>query len=81
MQEKFPKASLLCQYGDDQTGSLPVFSTDAKILNKTDKKQLKSKNQIKNNNKKQKQKHKKERKRKKQKQKKQIYIYIYIYIY
>ena len=53
------------KYGENQTKSLPVFNIDAKILSRTDKKQL-SKNQVKNSNNKKK---KKKRKWKKKKQK------------
>ena len=63
------------KYGENQTKSLPVSNIDAKILSRTDKKQL-SKNQVKNNNK------KKKRKRKKKKQKnktKNIYFFDHNY--
>ena len=63
------------KYGENQTKSLPVSNIDAKILSRTDKKQL-SKNQVKNNNKK-----KKERgKRKNKKTKQKIYIFLTINI-
>ena len=53
------------KYGENQTKSLPVFNIDAKILSRTDKKQL-SKNQVKNSNNNN---NKKKRKWKKKKQK------------
>ena len=53
------------KYGENQAKSLPVFNIDAKILSRTDKKQL-SKNQVKNSNNNN---NKKKRKWKKKKQK------------
>ena len=61
------------KYGENQTKSLPVFNIDAKILSRTDKKQL-SKNQVKNSNNKKK---KKKKKVEKEKTKKQIKIYMF----
>ena len=60
------------KYGENQTKSLPVFKIDAKILSRTDKKQL-SKNQVKNSNNKK----KKKKKVEKEKTKKQIKIYMF----
>ena len=70
------KLYYFAKYGYNQTGSWPVFSTDAKIWNKTDKNQL-SKNQIKNKKKIQKQNQKKRRRKRK---KTNIYIYFTINI-
>ena len=68
------KLHYFAKYGYNQTGSWPVFSTDAKILNKTDKNQL-SKNQIKN-----KKKYKNKNKKKEEEKEKNIYIYLTINI-
>ena len=57
------------KYGENQTKSLPVFNIDAKILSRTDKKQL-SKNQVKNSNNKKKKKKKNKKKKEKKKKKK-----------
>ena len=59
------------KYGENQTKSLPVFKIDAKILSRTDKKQL-SKNQVKNSNN-----NNKKKKVEKEKTKKQNKIYMF----
>ena len=43
MQEKFHKALLLCQIWGKSNQELTSIQSDAKILNKTDKKQIKTK--------------------------------------
>ena len=68
MQEKFHKALLLCQIWGKSNQELTSIQSDAKILNKTDKKQV-SKNQIKNS------KNKKEEKKTKKQKNKNIYTY------
>ena len=59
------------KYGENQAKSLPVFNIDAKILSRTDKKQL-SKNQVKNSNN-----NNKKKKVEKEKTKKQNKIYMF----
>ena len=61
------------KYGENQTKSLPVFKIDAKILSRTDKKQL-SKNQVKNSNN-----NNKKKKVEKEKTKKQNKIYMFFW--
>ena len=66
---KFPRASLLCQIWEKSDRELTSIQYRCKNLNRTDEKQLKSKNQIKSNNKKQKQKQKQKHKKRKKKKK------------
>ena len=66
------------KYGENQTKSLPVFNIDAKILSRTDKKQL-SKNQVKNSNNKKKKKKKKWKKKKQKNKSKYICFFDHKY--
>ena len=66
------------KYGENQTKSLPVFNIDAKILSRTDKKQL-SKNQVKNSNNNNNNK-KESGKRKNKKTNQNIYVFLTINI-
>ena len=66
------------KYGENQAKSLPVFNIDAKILSRTDKKQL-SKYQVKNSNNNNNKK-KESGKRKNKKANQNIYVFLTINI-